>query len=94
MAKYGNILSVFNTDDNGHLQIESVLTKNLTEFTRFQNTYYIKTNSKVNTTDVIKDLKSTNIDIIFFHNHISDSSAIKSNNINNEIITNIIKIFK
>lgn len=92
MAKYGNILTVFNTDNNAYTEIETVLTNNQTDFIKLNDTYFIETNSKKNTSDVLNDLNGVGIAFIFFHNHISDGSQIKSNGIDESNLKNINRI--
>jgi hypothetical protein len=89
MAKYGNILTILNSDESRNSQIEIVLANNQTVFAKLKDTYYVETNSKKNTREVIKDLNSLDISFIFFHNHISDGSQIKSKGINDSEISTI-----
>jgi hypothetical protein len=89
MAKYGNILTVFNIDDNGKNKIENILTTNSTVFVQLNDTFFVETNSKKNTGDVIRDLNTLGIEFIFFHNHISDGSLIKSSGIDAATVQSI-----
>ncbi|TDD94127.1 hypothetical protein [Flavobacterium cellulosilyticum] len=89
MAKYGNILTLFNTEANENKKIDTILTKNQTTFLNLNNTYYIETNSKKNTSEVINDINALGIKYIFFHNHISDGSLIKNNGIDEDKISKI-----
>jgi hypothetical protein len=84
MASYGNILTVFNADDQGIKHIETTLIKNNNDFTKIDITYFVKTNSKKNTRDLISKLHEINVDFVFFHNNISDGSQIKTSGINPE----------
>lgn len=92
MAKYGNILTILNADDNSRTQIETVLANNRTIYAKLKDNYYIETNSKKNTAEVLKDLNVLDIKFIFFHNHISDGSLIKSRGIDDNDINTIERI--
>ncbi|MCU0440454.1 MAG: hypothetical protein MUC49_21385 [Raineya sp.] len=92
MAKYGNILTIFNSDDNKSTEVEIILANNQTVYLKLHNTYYIETNSKKNTSNVIRELNNLNIDFVFFHNHISDGSQIKSKGIDDSNINTINRI--
>jgi hypothetical protein len=81
MAKYGNILTVFNADDHVKNQIETILINNMVVYLRLNDTFFVETTSKKNTADVIRDLNTLTIEFIFYHNHIADGSLIKTTGI-------------
>ena len=85
MAYYGNILTVFNSDDQDIIQIETTLSDNNNDFTKIDNVYFVETNSKKNTRDLISKLNKIDVDFVFYHNNISDGSQIKTSGINQEI---------
>ena len=84
MAYYGNILTVFNSDDQDIIQIETTLSDNNNDFTKIDNVYFVETNSKKNTRDLISKLNKIDVDFVFYHNNISDGSQIKTSGINHE----------
>ena len=84
MAYYGNILTVFNSDDQDIIQIETTLSDHNNDFTKIDSVYFVETNSKKNTRDLIRKLNKINVDFIFYHNNISDGSQIKTSGINHE----------
>ena len=92
MARYGNILTVYNSSPGSLEKIKTVLDKHNTDFETKENTFFIETTSKVNTADVIKDLSSLGIEFTFFHNHISDGSSIKSAGLDDEFIDHVSRI--
>lgn len=92
MAKYGNILTIFDADLNSHSKVEAILKKNKADFKKMTDTYYIETNSKQNTGDVLKDLNGIDIEYVFFHNNISDGSQIKTNKISDTLVNDINRI--
>ena len=81
MAKYGNILTVLNLDLQTQIQVEDILTAHQTDFIFFNGLYYVETNSMANTSAIIRALKNGGLGYVFFHNHISDSSEVKVNNV-------------
>lgn len=89
MARYGNIMTVVNPDAQTQVTVEQLLSANGTDFLLFNGMYYIETTSKVNTADVIRALKDQGIGFVLFHNHISDNSEVKFNNVNDDIINEI-----
>lgn len=92
MAKYGNILTVFNTNNGDKTQIINILTAKSCDFIQLADTFFIETNSKKNTGDVIRDLNTLGVEYIFFHNHISDGSLIKTGGIDDVTVQNINRI--
>ncbi len=92
MAKYGNIMTVFNSDQQTKDDIESILSNKQADYVLIDETFFIETNSKKNTGEIIKEIKNKNIEFIFFHNHISDGSKIKSDGVESDILNHIDKI--
>ena len=89
MAKYGNILTILNGNDNIHSQVETVLSDNQTVYVKLKDTFYVETNSIKNTGEVIKNLNVLDIEFIFFHNQISDGSLIRSKGIDQDKMNTI-----
>jgi hypothetical protein len=92
MAKYGNILAVFNADQPTINSVETILKDHKTNFVVCEGLYFVETNSKKNTTDVTSALNILGVDFVLFHNNISDGSLIKSNGIDNLTVNKINKI--
>lgn len=92
MAKYGNIMTVVNLDTPTQTTVEQLLSSHQVSFILFNGLYYLETNSKLNTTEVIKALRNEGVSFVFFHNHNSDNSEIKSNNIEPTIVDEIKRI--
>lgn len=92
MARYGNILMVYNSTPDSLDQVISILEKYHIDFATKENTFFIETTSKANTADVIEDLSSLPIEFTFFHNHISDGSSLKSKGLDEEFTDHANKI--
>lgn len=69
MASYGNILTIFGADNQKINTVINALNQNQSSFEIIESTFYFQSNSKVNTADIIRDLKSLNIQFIVYHNH-------------------------
>lgn len=92
MAKYGNILTVFNCEDNQKEDIKTILSEKGVDYESKDNVFYIKSNSKTNTKEIIQEITALEVEFIFFHNHISDGSLIKSFGLGSDILGRINKI--
>lgn len=89
MARYGNILALFDANQQIKNDVEDVLSDNQTNYMEFNELYFVETNSKKNTGDVIRGLQDLDIVFIFYHNNISDGSLIKSKGIKDDTIDEI-----
>ncbi|HKR06909.1 MAG TPA: hypothetical protein VJY62_19895 [Bacteroidia bacterium] len=92
MAKYGNILTVYNCTPAQVDQVKTACNANGVISAIKENTFFIETTSKTNTTDLIKAITLLNAEFIFFHNNISDGSKVESNKIEPEFIASVNKI--
>lgn len=92
MAKYGNILTLVNPDDIITSKVKLSLTNNNNQFEHIDNVFFVETNSMKNTGELIKKLNQDNISYLFFHNHISDGSKIRSVGVDNDSKNKINKI--
>lgn len=92
MAKYGNIMIVYNCDDIQLEQIKSACTELGVKSEIKENSFFIETNSKVNTRDLINAITNLNIEFLFFHNNNSDGSVLESNGIDPDVLAGARKI--
>ena len=67
MAKYGNILTVFNADEPKKTVIKTILANNGADFENIQDMFYIESNSRTNTKAIMDSIQATGIQFIFFH---------------------------
>jgi hypothetical protein len=89
MAHYGNILSVVNSRLDTKNKVQTILKEEKVTFLIFNKLFFFESTSKLNTRNILKKLNQLNIEYIFYHNHISDGSKIKSKNVNSEIVNQI-----
>ena len=89
MAKYGNILTVFDADQTKKDEIILILRNSGAEFENINDTFYIESNSKANTKAITDALMASGARFIFFHNNISDGSLIKAQNIHQSLVEKI-----
>jgi hypothetical protein len=92
MAKYGNILAIFDSGPQTIGDVTTILKKYNVLFENIDNQFYIETTSKKNTNNIIDDLNGLDILFLFFHNNISDGSLIRSKGIDDDTIDAIQKI--
>ena len=92
MAKYGNILTLIDPDNQTISKVKSSITSNNNLFENLDNVFFVETNSIKNTGHLIKKLNQHNINFLFFHCHHSDGSKIKSTGINPDSKNKITKI--
>ena len=92
MAKYGNIMTLYNYNDAQVAQVKTVLDSNGVKSAIKENTFFIETISKPNTGKLIKEIAELNVEFIFFHNNNSDGSRIESEQIEPEFITRVKEI--
>jgi hypothetical protein len=92
MAKYGNIMAVFHVDQPTTTSIETMLRDLKTEFVLCEGLYFVETNSKKNTLEVINAMNGLGVQYVFFHNNIADGSLVKSNGIDKAMVGKINKI--
>ena len=92
MARYGNIMIVFNADVETMNNVKTILIENGADFENINDLYFIESNSKKNTAIIIAEIKKANIDFILFHNHISDGSRIEAIGIEPDVLKRIRKI--
>ncbi len=88
MAKYGNILILYgeNWDEE---RLLTILQEEGVDFELLGNICFIESLSKVNTSDIIRQIREVAVEFIFFHNHNSDGSSIKAAGIDQKILDNI-----
>jgi len=89
MAHYGNILTIFEATGENLEQVRNVLTDRHTDFESMDNTFFVETNSKTNTREVMDELSSLGIEFIFFHNSISDGSMIRAGGLNEDFVDRV-----
>ena len=92
MAKYGNIMTVYNCTPAQVDQIKAACKANGVISAIKENTFFIETTSKTNTTELINAITLLNAEFIFFHNNISDGSKVASNKIAPEFIASVHEI--
>ena len=92
MAHYGNILTLVDSDEINKNNVETILLDEQVSYFIFNELFFIETTSKLNTKNVLEKLNQLTIEYLFYHNHISDGSKIKSKNIDSEITKQIKKI--
>lgn len=92
MAKYGNILTVFNCDNIQKEGIKTILSEKGADYENKDDVFYIKSNSKTNTREIIQEITAIEVEFIFFHNHISDGSLIKSFGLDSDTVGRINRI--
>lgn len=76
MAKYGNILCTFRCTNDQVRALEVIFANHQTDFEQMDNVYFVETNSKTNTANVIKDIKALGIRFVIFHNHDDNGSVV------------------
>lgn len=69
MAKYGNILTIYNPRIDTFQNVELILNNNQIDYLWIDSHFFLQSNSKVNTSDVVRALKDLDIEFFFFHNH-------------------------
>lgn len=79
MAKYGNIMTVYNCTPEQVVRVKGIFSANGLKFANRENSFFVETLSKVNTGNLIDEIAKLNIEYLFFHNGISDGSKVKSN---------------
>ena len=93
MANYGNILAVFNTDISTKNKIENILSTHQASFVLLNELFFLETSSKSNTRKILNELNTIlDLEYLFYHNHISDGSQIKSKNMDADLTQKINKI--
>jgi hypothetical protein len=92
MAKYGNILMIFNPQGTQLADVENILTTNKADFELCGSTFFVETNSLEHTRKVEAKLAATAIFYTFFHNRISDGSFLKSSINNPDVLAHIQEI--
>lgn len=86
MARYENILTLFDATEAQLEQVREVLRQRNTDFEGKEHTFYVETTSKVNTRDVKNDLTALGIVFLFFHNNISDGSDIRAGGLDEDYV--------
>lgn len=94
MAKYGNILTLIDASQSDKNDIEIILVEEKADYLIFNELFFIETNSKLNTKNVLDKIQQLNIKYLFYHNHNSDGSRIRSKNIDSDIEKQIKNILK
>jgi hypothetical protein len=92
MARYGNILSLYNSSSADVNNVINVLQTNQVIHQQVEQTFFIETTSKDNTKAVVKGLTDLNIPFTFFHDGNPNRSYLFSNNMDPEVIAMINKI--
>jgi hypothetical protein len=92
MAKYGNIMTLYNYNDTQVAQVKNVLDTNGLKSAIKENTFFIETSSKPNTGKIIQEISLLNVEFIFFHNNNSDGSRVESDGIEPEFISRVNQI--
>ncbi len=88
MAKYGNILILYGEDwDEDNLL--TILEEEGASFQLLGNVCFIESLSKVNTSDIIRRIRAIANEFVFYHNHISDGSSIRSAGVDKETVDHI-----
>jgi len=89
MAHYGNILIIYNADDQHLEEVKKILENNNTDHEQVETSFFVETTSLDNTANVVKDLNILGASFLFFHNRISDGSLIRTNGIEDDTVTRI-----
>lgn len=92
MAKYGNILTLYDHQPAQLDEVKAILNDNNAEFEFYGATFFVETNTLSNTRKVAEDLANTTLVYTFFHNRISDGSTLKSSIADPELLKRIDKI--
>lgn len=92
MAKYGNILALIDANQAQKDAVELLLKLHQTNYRLVNDVYFVETNSKVNTKNLVEDLNLLNLTFIFFHNNISDGSYAKYKGIDANAMAHIHQI--
>jgi hypothetical protein len=92
MAKYGNIMTLYNYNDAQVAQVKTVLDANGVKFAIKENIFFIETTSKPNTGKLVQEITQLNVKFIFFHNNNSDGSRVESEGIEPEFLKNVNEI--
>jgi len=89
MAHYGNILTIYDADNQQLEEVRKVLRNNNTDHEQVETSFFVETTSLDNTAKVVKDITALGVSFLFFHNRISDGSLIRTNGIEDAIATRI-----
>jgi hypothetical protein len=79
---YGNILSVYESDDQTIANVISILDKSpYTTYIRIESTFFIETKKKEHTTDFMEIFDALDLKYSLIHITIKAGIAVRSNNI-------------
>jgi hypothetical protein len=92
MARYGNILTVFNCTPAKAVQVQNAVTSTGAICTQRENTFYIESYSMANTQVIIDLIRVLNLEFIFFHHHNSDGSQVIPEKIDPVFVNDVKKI--
>ena len=92
MARYGNILCLFGAGEAEMQTVAAILDQHGVINRRVENTFFIETFSKENTKSVVQALLALQLVFTFFHNGISDRSALFSKGLTENDATEINRI--
>jgi hypothetical protein len=93
MALYGNILTVFNTNETELANVDRLLNYMGLPYKMRETTYYIGTEKKAQTRDLERRLSTFVGSYIFHHIGVSDGSMTKGKGMDIEMLDSIEDIF-
>jgi hypothetical protein len=92
MAKYGNILTVFQCDESNLQRIRELLDKPGFDFLEKEQTFFISCDSKEKIGKLVEALELLGVSFIFFHNNICTGSVVRSHGIDDDFVNGIKKV--
>jgi hypothetical protein len=79
---FGNILIVYETDDHLLLQVEAIILEFDMEHERFENSFFILTDSRTKTVQMVNAVRALGVEFGFFLNAEPTGSFFRSQGIN------------
>lgn len=92
MARYGNILTVFNCTADQATKVQNAVTATGAICAQRENTFYIESYSMANTQVIIDLIRAIGLEFIFFHNHNSDGSQVIPQKVDPAFVNDVRKI--
>ncbi len=90
--EFGNILIVFETDDHLLLQVEAIILDFKMEYERFENSFFILTDSRTTTVQMVNAVKALGVEFGFFLNADPTGSFFRSQGISDGSVAKIKRI--
>lgn len=89
---FGNILIVYNASDDLLLQVEALILSSNQKYERFENSFFIRTETKKLTRELVAQIQALGPEYFFYHNVYPQASYFQSVGISDHSVSEIDKI--